>query len=128
MQNKTPKFKVDFKQGLSFKLQKEKVVVSTDPEIKYSYIYSRTKTLSVYKDILSSLPLWKGAVIIYGHNSDLLKPIDCTYSEYNLKETFSKKLKKSTEGEDVSRFLWMEDLLLKGNYKELIIIPTQTFN
>ena len=128
MQNKTPKFKIDFKQAKSFKLQKEKQIVQTNPEIKYAYIYSRIKTIAIYKNILSSMPVWKGAVIIYGQNGDILKPIDCTYSQYNLKETFSKNLKKSAEGNDVSRFLWMEELLLKGNYKELLIITTQSFN
>ena len=128
MQNKTPKFKIDFKQAKSFKLQKEKQIVQTNPEIKYAYIYSRIKTIAIYKNILSSMPVWKGTVIIYGQNGDILKPIDCTYSQYNLKETFSKNLKKSAEGNDVSRFLWMEELLLKGNYKELLIFTTQTFN
>lgn len=107
---------------------------SSDPEIKessknenkYIYTYSKPRTKILFYEILTQVPHWKGAVIIYGDNGEKIKPIDCTYSTNNLRETFSKS-PKTLNGKKVDRFTWMEGLLNSGEYKKLKIFIANSF-
>ena len=123
--SQTPqKIKIDFTKGLTFQLQKEKVLIPKNDQLIPSLIYSRLKTQKSYKEILSSLPKWNGAVVIYGQLGDTQTLIDVTRSQYNLQEEFAASLKKSASGEPISRFSWMEELLLSNQYKHLRIFTT----
>jgi hypothetical protein len=124
MSNTPQTIKIDFTKGLTFQLQKEKVVIAKDDLLISSLIYSRLKTQKSYKEILSSLPKWNGAVVIYGQLGDAYTLIDVTRSQYNLQEKFANCLKKSISGELINRFAWMEELLLSNQYKHLQIFTT----
>jgi len=123
--SKTPQeIKIDFTKGLTFQLQKEKVLIPKNDQLIPSLIYSRLKTQKSYKEILSSIPKWNGAVVIYGQLGDGFTLIDVTLSQYNLQEKFAASLKKSTSGELINRFSWMEEMLLSNQYKHLRIFTT----
>jgi hypothetical protein len=127
MQNITPIFKITSNKCLTFSLKKEKVLTHDTTENHYSYIYSKVKTRNIYTEILTLIPKWKGAIIIYGKMDNLIKPIDFIFSEHNLKETFSKSLLKSAAGEMTDRYSWLENLLLSKKFKEILIFTTTSF-
>lgn len=112
--------KIDFEKGKVFRLKKEKILNSENTEKKYSYTFSESQTLDIYKSIVSSLPKWKGVVVVYGKN-ERVQPVSCVYSDYNLREKFSNGLCNSSNGEIVDRFHWMLELLMSGQYKELTV-------
>ena len=127
--SKTPQeIKIDFTKGLTFQLQKEKVVITKDNQLIPSLIYSRLKTQKSYKEILSSLPKWNGTVVIYGQLGDAYTLIDVTRSQYNLQEKFATSSKKSASGQVVDRFSWMEEMLLSNQYKHLRIFTTTYYS
>ena len=118
------KIKIDFTKGLTFQLQKEKVLISKNDQFIPSLIYSQLKTQKSFKEILSSIPKWNGAVVIYGQLGDGFTLIDVTRSQFNLQEKFATTLKKSASGELINRFSWMEEMLLSNQYKHLRIFTT----
>jgi len=124
MENNPQKFTIDSNKGLDFQLQKEKVLIPKNDRLIPSLIYSQLKTPKSYKEILSSLPKWNGAVVIYGQLGDAYTLIDVTRSQFNLQENFATSLKKSASGELINRFSWMEELLLSNQYKHLRIFTT----
>jgi hypothetical protein len=128
MSQTTQKIKIDFAKGLTFQLQKEKVLIQKNNQPHSSLSYSQVKTKKSYKEILALIPKWNGAVLIYGQAGDSIKPIDFTSSEYNLQEKFASYTKKSASGQLVDRFSWMEELLLSNQYKQLRIFTTTGFS
>ncbi len=128
MSDAPKKIKIDFTKGLTFQLQKEKVLIPKNDRLIPSLIYSRLKTQKIYKEILSLLPKWNGAVVIYGQLGDGLTLLDVTHSQYNLQEKFATSLKKSASGQEVDRFSWMEEMLLSNQYKHLRIFTTAYFS
>lgn len=127
MENRNKKFIIDSQKSMDFSLVKERVPNPETDGKDYAFVYSKARTRSIYSVILSSLPRWKGAVIIYGENDTLLKPVDCIWSENNLREHFREGLKTTARGDKVSRFAWMEELLLSGQFKKLKVFTTTTF-
>lgn len=137
-QNKNASFRIDSNKSFTFSLKKERKLIPAatkdpanpdstkdlpepeKPKKKYFYEYSPEKTKKTYKEFLLQIPKWKGAVIIYGINENETKHIDCIYSNYNLRETFSKSV-RTIENEKTNRFSWMEWLLLTQQYKDLKI-------
>lgn len=124
MSDPTQKIKIDFTKVLTFQLQKERVLIPKNDRLIPSLIYSQLKTQKSYKEILSSLPKWNGAVVIYGQLGDVYTLIDVTRSQYNLQDKFAATLKRSASGELINRFSWMEELLLSNQYKHLRIFTT----
>jgi len=112
--------KIDFEKGKVFRLKKEKILNGENTEKKYSYTFSESQTLAIYKSIVSSLPKWKGLVVVYGKN-ERVQPVSCVYSDNNLREKFSNGLCNSSNGQIVDRFHWMLELLMSGQYKELTV-------
>ena len=127
MENNQRKIVIDSNKGLNFNLVKEKILTPETLKKQTSFVYSKLKTRNIYKDLLSSIPRWKGAVIIYGETADKLTPIDCIYSENNLREKFSTGTKSTSDGQKLDRFSWMENLLLSGQFKTLKIFTTTSF-
>lgn len=127
--SQTPqKIKIDFTKGFIFHLQKEKVLIPKNNRLVSSFSYSQVKTKTSYKEILSLIPKWNGAVVIYGQVGESITPVDFTCSEYNLQEKFSTTQKKSVSGQVIDRFSWMEELLLSNQYKQLRIFTTTDFS
>ncbi len=120
------KFKIYDENARVFNLKKERIK-HPDREGVSMYRYSSMKTRESYKQIVSSVPLMKGAVILYGVNGTGKRPLDCIWSESFLREKFSKTLKTGTDGEKTDRFSWMESLLLSGKYREIEIFTTSDF-
>ena len=112
--------KIDFEKGKVFKLKKEKVLNNVGTQEKYTYTFSKTKTLEIYKSIVSTIPRWKGVVVVYGKNVRV-EPLCCVYSDYNLRKKFTKSMCNSSDGETKDRFHWMLGLLMSGQYKELTV-------
>ena len=127
MENSPIKIKIDNNNALKLNLQKEKVLILNDSVQKYTYIYDRIATFKMYKEILSSLPKWKGAVVLYGQSGDQTKLIDCMHSDNSLKESFAKSFKKSSAGEMVDRYSWLENLLLSKQFSEIKFFTSTTF-
>lgn len=128
MSDKTQKIQIDFTKGLTFQLQKEKVLIPKNDRLISSLVYSQLKTQKSYKEILSSLPKWNGAVVIYGKLGEAFTLIDVTLSQYSLQEKFAFTHKNSASGQMIDRFSWMEELLLSNQYKQLRIFTTTYFS
>jgi|GEM_PF-3352729 len=128
MEKTAPKIKINYDNGLIFTLKKEKKYNSTTTGKQYSYVYSERKTKMLFNEIMTSIPKWRGSVNIYGETLDQKRPVDCVCSSNNLREEFSKNLKKSTVSEGkVDRFRWLVELLSRKEFNKLKICTTSVF-
>ena len=117
--------RIDFTRTTTFKLKNEKVSTIKNTGEQCAYSYNNLKTRFMFKKILWSIPD-HGAVVIYGINNDISKPIEVKYSSVNLRDDFLRRQKKLSDGTKGGMYSWMVDLLSSGTYNELKIFTTNS--
>lgn len=120
------KIRIDESKALVFQLKRERVLLpagNADPDVntapnhpRYQLVYNPVKTKEGYLKLLDGIPCWKGTVILYGIKKSDRVPIGMTRSPENLRKRFARDL-VSPDDTTVSRFKWMEQKLLSGDYQ-----------